>query len=223
MNDDTTQSNLGSQNGSQQGNNDFSAWQQMPEPKAKADVHEDQNSFGPGMSPPPGFSGGAGPLPPPQFGGSAPTPPAGTFPPAGTAAGSTAGDPQPVKKSDYIFGKIFQKFDTNITIPEHTLKFDQKFFLRLLAGSISLTKDEKLKIIKSIPKLSQYQIDELIKILQEEQRKFAELSEKHSEQLEKLEKKHAEEWKDIEVGTKAEEKGREDEAKAEEIRKNLGL
>lgn len=165
-----------------------------------------------GMTPPPGSAQGMGGMMPPPgmfqgMGGMMPPPP----PPV---------DPN---KPKYSFGQVFQDFSTNIVIPAHSLKFDEKYFLRLLAGSISLTKDEKLKIIKSIPKLSQYQIDELIKILEEEQSKFKELSEKHGDQLQKLEQKHFEDWKDLEIASKAEEKSNEDKSKADDIRKSLGL
>ncbi|MFA5829500.1 MAG: hypothetical protein WC843_03325 [Candidatus Gracilibacteria bacterium] len=110
-----------------------------------------------------------------------------------------------------------------IKVPDHTLKFDEQNFLHLLAGSISLTKDEKKRIIESIPKLKQSQVDELIRIFEEERRKFAELSTKHVEQLKKLEKQHYDEWMDLELSQKAQEKQSNDQAQAEEIRKKLGL
>ena len=93
----------------------------------------------------------------------------------------------------------------------------------MLAGSISLTKDEKKKIIDSIPKLRQEQVDELIDILEEEKEKFIELSPKHSAQLKKLEKKHWAEWQDLETGYKQAKRKGEDDSKADEIRKQLGL
>jgi len=125
---------------------------------------------------------------------------------------------------NYKFGDISEKLSIqNVKIPENTLNFDRDHFLRLLAGSISLTKDEKKKIILAIPKLSQFQIDELIKILKEEKRKFRELDAKHLEQLKKLEEKHAKDWEDMEHEYLAESKASEDQNKADEIRKNLGL
>ncbi|MEK6615472.1 MAG: hypothetical protein AABZ32_05085, partial [Bacteroidota bacterium] len=100
---------------------------------------------------------------------------------------------------------------------------DEQYFLHLLAGSISLTKDEKRKIIESIPKLKQSQIDELIRIFEEERRKFAELSKKHTAQLESLAQKHFDEWVDLETEQEQKSKAQEDQAKAEAIRKQLGL
>lgn len=84
-------------------------------------------------------------------------------------------------------------------------------------------KDEKRKIIESVPKLKQSQIDELIKIFEEEKRKFAELSKKHVPQLEQLAQKHFEEWVDLETEQEQKQKSEEDKTKAEEIRKQLGL
>lgn len=108
-------------------------------------------------------------------------------------------------------------------MPAHNLQFDEQKFLRLLAGSISLTKEEKKRIIQSIPKLKQEQVDELIRIFEEEKIKFAELSGKHVDQLKKLEKQHLADWQDIEIEQKAQGKAEEDQNEADEIRKKLGL
>ena len=120
------------------------------------------------------------------------------------------------------FGKD-NSFAAKVKIPGNALNFDEEYFLRLLAGSISLTKDEKKRIIQAIPKLSQFQIDELIKILEEEKRKFSELDVKHKEQLQKLEQKHAQEWDQLEMDEEQDEKAGEDESEADDIRKSLGL
>jgi len=114
-------------------------------------------------------------------------------------------------------------FQTKMRIPAHSLQFNENRFLQLLAGSISLSKDEKKRIIESVPKLSQYQIDELIKIFEEEKRKFSELDVKHKEQLRALEAKHAAEWEALEMEQEQNaQQGAEDQA-AEDIRKSLGL
>ena len=63
-----------------------------------------------------------------------------------------------------------QEFKTTIVIPPHSISFDENKFLNLLAGSISLTKDEKKKIIDSIPKLRQDQVDELMRILKKKEK-----------------------------------------------------
>lgn len=111
-----------------------------------------------------------------------------------------------------------------IKLPAHPdTTFDDSNFIKLLAGSISLSKDEKTRIVESVPKLKQWQIDELINIFEEEKKKFAQLSERHVEQLKKLEKQHYEEWRDIEMNQQKASKSEEDKGKAEEIRKQLGI
>lgn len=124
----------------------------------------------------------------------------------------------------YRFGSIADKQDnSNITMPAHPeTQFDDQVFLTLLRGSISLTRDEKWRIIQAIPKLSQFQIDELQKILQEERRKFADLSPKHLLQLMKLEQKHVEDWGDLKNITQQQGARQEERAQADEIRKQLG-
>ncbi len=72
---------------------------------------------------------------------------------------------------DYRFGSMAGTLtNANITIPTHpATNFNEQLFLTLLRGSISLTRDEKWRIIQAVPKLSQFQVDELQKILEEEQ------------------------------------------------------
>ncbi|PIR53784.1 hypothetical protein COU75_04165 [Candidatus Peregrinibacteria bacterium CG10_big_fil_rev_8_21_14_0_10_42_8] len=126
---------------------------------------------------------------------------------------------------DYRFSTIGSKItNDNIIVPAHPeTHFDEQMFLTLLRGSISLTRDEKWRIIQAIPKLSQFQIDELQKILDEEKKKFSQLSPKHLLQLMKLEQKHAEDWKDLQSITLQEGAKQQEEQQAEDIRKQLGL
>jgi hypothetical protein len=129
-----------------------------------------------------------------------------------------------LSEDQFVTGGDDHSFITSVSIPKHpNTKFDEKEFLELLAKSISLTKKEKQRIIASIPKLSQYQIDELIRIFKEEQTKFAALNTKHVDELKKLEKKHKKDWNDVEMQAKQENKQKQDVASAEEIRKNLGI
>ncbi len=117
-----------------------------------------------------------------------------------------------------------QQFMSSVKIPPHpNTKFDEANFLSLLAGSISLTINEKKKIIEAVPQLSQFQIDELIKIFEEEKSKFSELEKKHAEQLAELEKKHASSWQDLEAKAKEDTKKAEEQKKADDLRKSLGL
>lgn len=113
---------------------------------------------------------------------------------------------------------------TEVKIPPHpNTTFDEKKFLELLAGSISLTINEKKKIIEAIPQLSQFQIDELMKIFDEEKGKFAELEKKHADQIAELEKQHAGSWQDLEAQKEEEVKKEEEDKQAEDIKKQLGL
>lgn len=125
---------------------------------------------------------------------------------------------------NYRFGSITSNLlNDKIKIPAHEeTTFDDDLFLTLLRGSISLTRDEKWRIIQAIPKLSQFQIDELQKILQEENKKFSALSPKHLLQLQKLEQKHAEDWSDLQSVTVQQDAKAEESAEAERIRKELG-
>jgi hypothetical protein len=177
----------------------------------------------------------AAPAPVPGYPAPAPMPgyPAPAAP-AYPAAGQTGGRPPvgggakpPVKDPNhdpnYVFGTRMATFTTTIVLAAHKLNFDETRFINLLAGSISLTKDEKKKILDSIPKLRQAQVDELIRIFDEERAKFVELSPKHGSQLKKLEDEHHADWKDIEMMYKQESQSQEDESKADEIRKQLGL
>ncbi|MBI5421511.1 hypothetical protein HZA44_00035 [Candidatus Peregrinibacteria bacterium] len=117
-----------------------------------------------------------------------------------------------------------KKFISSVKIPAHpNSKFDEAKVLELLAGSISLTISEKRNIIEHIPQLSQFQIDELVKIFEEEKLKFTELEKKHAEQLAELEKKHAGSWQDLEAKAQEDTKKSEEQKKADELRKSLGL
>ena len=156
-----------------------------------------------------------------------PTPPPATpaqQAPMADFAGDFGAPTEPAGDPNYKFGSgMGAGWTTTVKIPAHSLKFDENYFLNLLAGSISLSKDEKLRIIESVPKLRQEQVDELIRIFEEERSKFLELSIKHSTQLKKLEAEHAADWKDIELHFRSQQTAQQDQSQADEIRKQLGL
>ncbi len=165
-------------------------------------------------------SGGA---PPPQDSGPPPPPP-------GTIATKEMGyDDEDIRVlgevGDYRFGSATTTLTNDkVVVPAHPqTDFDEQVFLTYLRGSISLTRDEKWRIIQAIPKLSQFQIDELQKILEEERRKFSELSPKHLLQLMRLEQKHAEDWRDLQSMYVQSEAKNQEQSQADEIRKQLGL
>lgn len=151
-------------------------------------------------------------------------------PPPGTVATKEMGyDDEDLKilgeVGNYRFGSIAVALSNqNVTVPAHpNTQFDEQKFLTLLRGSISLTRDEKWRIIQAVPKLSQFQVDELQKILEEERRKFSELSPKHLLQLMRLEQKHAQDWQDLQAITVQQQAKASEQQQAEDIRKQLGL
>lgn len=166
---------------------------------------------------------GTGGAMPPQDAGPPPPPP-------GTVATKEMGyDDEDIRVlgevGDYRFASLTDQLTNEyIVMPSHPqVQFDEQLFLRLLRGSISLSRDEKWRIIQAIPKLSQFQIDELQKILDEERRKFSELSPKHLSQLMKLEQKHAQDWKDLQSAAVQQVAQQQEAAQADDIRKQLGL
>jgi hypothetical protein len=53
--------------------------------------------------------------------------------------------------------------------------FDEEYFLDLLEHSLSLNVYEKKRVIDAVPNLSQFQIDELIKVFVDEREEFKKL------------------------------------------------
>jgi hypothetical protein len=174
------------------------AYPQAPQPQAEAPI-----------PPQPGV------YPPPQT-GVYPQPQPGVYPPP------PAPEPEDTTPANFQLGTKLPN-ELNVKVPKNELNFDEAYFIRLLAGSISLSKDEKKRIVESLPKLKQGQVDELIRIFEEEKQKFAALSKKHVPQLEKLAQQHYNEWMDLEAENVQSQKKEEDMDKADEIRKNLGL
>ena len=181
--------------------------------------------------PPPGGQGGQAAAAGAQGGANPPvqdtSPPP---PPVGTAATKEAGyDDEDIKilteVGKYRFGSMMATLNNDkVVVPAHPeTKFDEQKFLTLLRGSISLTRDEKWRIIQAIPKLSQFQIDELQKILEEEKFKFSQLSPKHLKHLQQLERKHGEDWKDLQALYVQNAAKQKEASQADEIRKQLGL
>jgi hypothetical protein len=166
------------------------------------------------------------PTPPPPSGA---TPPPAGMPgipgmPGSEGMGTNPpSEPEDNTPANFQLGQLFTD-GIKLKLPPHPeTNFDDDEFLFLLASSISLSKAEKKRIIDAIPKLKQWQVDELMNIFKEEKQKFAQLTKKHVPQLEKLAKQHYEEWRDLEIAQEQEGKSEEDKAKAEEIRKSLGL
>lgn len=178
---------------------------QPPQPQAAPPVQDPfANPYQPGS----GHTGGDASVFPP-------------LPPTGQSGGAQQ-DEEDKTPANFQVGKDLPEV-LSVPVPEHSLNFDERYFMRLLAGSISLSKSEKKRIIDSIPKLRQAQIDELINIFEDEKEKFAELPKKHTTELERLSKQHLEDWLDIEAEYKAQDQKQEEDQQADEIRKSLGL
>jgi len=185
-----------------------------------------------GQTPPAPQDPNAGMPPPPPPAAPTPAEQSMAVPPPSPLAGQApaAGGTSPLMGDDelsedqFITGGDDHSFITAVPVPAHPhTQFDEQKFLALLAGSISLTKTEKQRIIDSVQKLSQHQIDELMRIFTEEQTKFAELNNKHSDQLKALEANHKNDWNDIEHQAKQEEAKKKDDDDAAALRTKLGL
>jgi hypothetical protein len=150
-----------------------------------------------------GTNGTNPPLPPQDMWGSAIPPP----PP-----------PRPKTSND----EIFQRF---LVHPLTT--FDESAFMDLLEHSLSLTTFEKKRVIDALPTLSQFQIDELVKVFEDERVEFRKLMPTEGEIIKNLVIKAQNEWeqlKDIyQEEERANAKASEDAKKADEMRKSLGL
>ncbi len=154
--------------------------------------------------------------------------PAGGQPPAGTGQDLSGIMEENVDISSLIANagnqQTKQDFIASVKIPPHpNTTFNEKLFVELLAGSISLTLNEKYKIIQAIPQLSQFQVDELIKIFQEEQQKFSELEKKHAEQVAELGKQHAVNPEVLQAKAQEDASKSKEQAEADALRKSLGL
>ena len=93
-----------------------------------------------------------------------------------------------------------------------------------MAGSLSLTLEEKKDILFTrLPNLSQFQIDELVKILEDEKNKFDELEKKHPEQVQKMRAECLRAWQMLELEGRQQEAQSSTQNEVDEIKKKLGL
>ena len=126
--------------------------------------------------------------------------------------------PRPKTSNDGLIGKFMV----------HPLTtFEEKNFIDLLEHSLSLSTFEKKRVIDAIPTLSQFQIDELVKVFEDERVEFRKLMPTEGEIIKGLVIKAQNEWeqlKDIPIAAeKAPIRANEDAKKAEELKKTLGL
>jgi hypothetical protein len=143
------------------------------------------------------------------------------IPPLTDMAGSPMPPPPPPRPKTSN-DQIFQRF---LVHPLTT--FDETSFVNLLEHSLSLSTFEKKRVIDAIPTLSQFQIDELVKVFEDERVEFRKLMPTEGEIIKWLVSKAQTEWeqlKDIYIEEeKAQTVASADAQKAEEMRKALGL
>ena len=105
--------------------------------------------------------------------------------------------------------------------------FDENKFLDLLEHSLSLSLADKKRIIDSIGELSQFQVDELTKVFEDERVEFRKLVATEGEIIKGLVVKAQNEWEQLKDiyhdEILAQEKAMADAQEAERIKKNLGL
>ncbi len=125
-------------------------------------------------------------------------------------------------KEGFRKGQLTTRKGHIFTLPPHpNTTFDEENFLTLLEGSISLTLEEKKRVIDAIPRLSIEQINELIRIFTEEQQKFAELEDRFADDVNKLK---AERERELQTSETKKEEANEDEddaAAAEALKASL--
>lgn len=103
--------------------------------------------------------------------------------------------------------------------------FDEASFIDLLEHSLSLSVFEKKRVIDAIPTLSQFQIDELVKVFEDEREEFKKLLSKEGETIRELVVKAKEGWnqlRDIYFAERtAREKANEDQARIDALKATL--
>lgn len=118
---------------------------------------------------------------------------------------------------DGTAGRLPKKDQHLFVIPPHPkTEFDEEEFLDLLEGSISLTMEEKKRVISAIPRLNIEQINELRNIFKEERQKFSDLEKEFADDVAKLKREREKEREIAEIHQEeeSEESGSVDEAEA---------
>jgi ATP-dependent Clp protease ATP-binding subunit ClpX len=72
--------------------------------------------------------------------------------------------------------------------------YEKKQFEELLSYSLSLNYKEKIRVIDALPRLSRFQVDELMKVWMEEEERFIKFDKEHPEDVVKLKKMCTEDW-----------------------------
>jgi tetratricopeptide (TPR) repeat protein len=102
---------------------------------------------------------------------------------------------------DYRFGSITARLSNDgiFVLPHPNTEFNEDNFINSIKRSISVSKDEKRRIIMAVPTLSQHQIEQIMIVLDEEAEKFRKISSKQLGELRRLEESHARDWLDLQA------------------------
>ena len=135
--------------------------------------------------------------------------------PAGKGTNPPADNKKDDKKPVVPGTGTLPKRDKHVFVlpPHPNTKFEEESFLTLLEGSISLTMEEKKRVIEAIPRLAIEQINELIKIFEEEKQKFAELEGEFKDDVDKLKNERT---KEMETAEKMDTMKKEENSEADE-------
>ncbi len=79
-----------------------------------------------------------------------------------------------------------EQYLMNKVLPDNGTICDKKYFITLLSQSLSLDKNLKIKVLNYWPNLSQFQVDSLIEIFEDEKVKFQKLYIKYPESVNRV-------------------------------------
>lgn len=119
-------------------------------------------------------------------------------------------------------GRLPKKGKPLFVLPPHPdTEFDEGEFLDLLEGSISLTMEEKKRVVEAVPRLSLEQIEELFTIFREEREKFSELEKEFADDVAKLKREREKEREIAEIHQEEQEEDSSSVDEAEELKRRL--
>jgi hypothetical protein len=107
-----------------------------------------------------------------------------------SASGGTTGDGTQMVSVPKLENEIFYDLSSIHPLSE----FDEVNFLDLLEHSLSLSVAEKKRVVDAIPTLSQFQVDELHKVFEDEREEFKKLLAKEGDVIRDLVIKAKEGW-----------------------------
>lgn len=106
-------------------------------------------------------------------------------------------------------------------------EFEELYFVDLLEHSLSLSVAEKKRVVDAVPTLSQFQINELVKVFEDEREEFKKLFAKEGDTIRELIDKAKEGWIQLHGIYLQEKQERErtdtDTAQIDDIKKSLGI